>query len=142
MAIYSLANRTTGVTSGTAALEIRTAAGNRPRIMQIDLVLAAATASQYGLGRPQAIGVTPTSPIALLAEESSDPPANAATALAWATGPTAPLLFFRRHAFPATVGSTVSWIFPRGLVIPVSNGLVLWNLATNGVVDVNIVVDE
>jgi hypothetical protein len=32
--------------------------------------------------------------------------------------------------------------FPRGLVIPVSSSVVVWNLAANGVSDIDIVLDE
>jgi hypothetical protein len=64
------------------------------------------------------------------------------TALAWATPPTVPANFFKRIAFPATIGVGVIWTFPRGITIPVSNSLVYWNLATNGVIDANIEVEE
>ena len=142
MAIYSLANRTSGTTSGAAALEARTAATDRAALMEMDVFLAAATASTYGVGRPAAIGSSPTSPITVLAEDSGAPAGTVQTALAWGTGPTAPTNFFRRIALPATIGTGVIWTFPRGLLIAISSSIVLWNLATNGVVDCNIVVDE
>jgi hypothetical protein len=142
MAIYSLANRTTGVTTATPALELRTGATLRAKVLEIDVFLAAATASTYGIGRPQAIGVTPTAPVSVQPEDSADPAGSAQTALAWGTPPTIPLAFFRRIALPATIGTGVIWTFPRGLVIPAANSLVLWNLATNGVVDCNVVEDE
>ena len=142
MSVYSLANRTSGVTNATAALEIRTASTDRPRIMEIGIFLAAATASAYGLGRPQAIGVTPTSPVTVLAEDPGDPVGTVQTALAWATGPTVPVQFFRRISLPATIGTGVIWTFPRGLIIPVSSSIVIWNLANNGVIDAYVVIDE
>jgi hypothetical protein len=142
MAIYSLANRTSNVTSGAAALELRTAATDQAVVLEIGIFLAAATASTYGIGRPAAIGVTPTTPITVLAEDSGSPAGTAQTALAWATPPTVPANFFRRVAFPATIGSGVIWTFPRGLTIPVSSSLVIWNLATNGVIDAYVVIDE
>jgi len=142
MAIYSLANRTSGTGSGAAALEARTAATDKARIMEFNLFLAATTASTYGIGRPQAIGITPTSPITVLAEDPGDPAGTMQTALAWGTGPTVPLNYFRRISLPATIGTGVIWTFPRGLAVAVSNSIVLWNLAANGVVDCNIVVDE
>jgi hypothetical protein len=142
MAIYSLANRTTNVTTGAAALEVRTAATNRARLMEMNITLAAATASVYGIGRPAAIGVTPTSPITVLAEDPADPVGTVQTALAWGTAPTVPANFFRRIALPATIGTGRTWVFPRGLIIAVSSALVLWNLATNSVVDCDVIVDE
>ena len=125
MAIYSLANRTTGVTIATAALELRTAATDRPRVVEMGVFMAAATASTYGVGRPQAIGVTPTTPITVLAEEVADATGTVQTALAWATGPTVPLNFFRRWAGPATIGTGIIWTFPRGLTIAISSSIVL-----------------
>ncbi len=142
MAIYSIARRTTGVTTGTAAEEMRTASTDRPYLMEVGVYLAAGTASTYGLGRPAAIGVTPTSPVTVLAEDPAHPAGTVTTALAWATGPTAPTDFFRRIGFPATIGVGVVWIFPRGLVVAISSSIVIWNLATNGVIDAHVVVDE
>ena len=142
MAVYSVANRTSGAASGAAALELRTAAGARVRLMEIDVFLAAATASTYGIGRPQAIGITPTTPVTWIAEDPGEPAGTAQTALAWSTGPTVPLIFFRRIGLPATIGTGIIWTFPRGLIIAVSASLVLWNLATNGVVDCNVIGDE
>jgi hypothetical protein len=110
--------------------------------MEIDLFLAAATASTFGIGRPQAIGITPTTPVTWIAEDPGEPAGTAQTALAWSTGPTVPLVHFRRIALPATIGTGMIWTFPRGLIIPVSGSLVLWNLAANGVSDVNVIGDE
>ncbi|HEV8642159.1 MAG TPA: hypothetical protein VGV13_13750 [Methylomirabilota bacterium] len=141
MAIYSLSQRTTNVTIANACLEIRTASTDRPRIMEIGLTLNAATASVFGLGRPQAIGITPVN-VAFLAEDSGDPASTINGSLSWATGPTVPLNVFRRASLPALVGAGIVWTFPRGLVIPVSSSLVLWNISATGAVDVWVVVDE
>lgn len=142
MAIYSLANRTTNVTIANPCLEIRTASTDKPRIMEIGISLVAATASVFGLGRPQAIGVTPTTPVTVLAEDASDPAGTVQTALAWATPPTVPLNFFRRVSLPATIGAGVIWTFPNGLTIPVSSSLVLWNISATSVIDTWVVLDE
>jgi hypothetical protein len=105
--------------------------------------MAAATASTYGLGRPAAIGVTPTSPVDFLPYDPADPVVAGLvqSALAWGTGPTAPTQFIRRIGLPATVATGVIWTFDR-LIIPASGSLVLWNLALNGVVDAYAVLDE
>ena len=142
MAIYSLANRTTNVTIANACLEIRTAATDRPRIMEIGIFLASAIASVFGLGRPQAIGVTPTSPVTVLQEDPGEAAGTVQTALAWGTGPTVPLQFFRRIGLPATIGTGVIWTFPRGLIIPISSSIVIWNITAAGVADIYIVIDE
>jgi hypothetical protein len=121
---YTLGVRTSSGTAATAAWEIYTAATpGRVKLLEFGFFLAAATASTYGLGRPQARGDTPT------------------TALAWGTGPTVPTAYLRRISLPATVGTGVIWTWPNGLVIPVSSSLVLWNIGTNGVVDAYAVVE-
>lgn len=144
MAIASLSVRTTGVTAATAAWEIRTDANTRAVLLELGLTLNAATASVFGLGRPQAIGITPTSPVDFLPEDPAFAFAanTMLSALAWATGPTVPLNFFRRWSGPATIGSGIIWTFPRGLNIPVSSSIVLWNIATGSVVDVYAVLDR
>jgi hypothetical protein len=142
MAIYSLANRTSGVTSATATKEVRTTSTDRASVMEMGITINAATASVFGLGRPAAIGVTPTSPVTVLAEDPASPAGTVTTALAWGTGPTVPTNFFRRVSLPATIGAGIIWTFPRGLIIAVSSSVVLWNIVTGSVADVWVVVDE
>lgn len=142
--IYSLGVRTTGAAIGTAAWEIRTGATpGRVKVLEIGLFLAAATASEIGLGRPQAIGITPTAPVDFLPEDPDDVLAAGVvqSSLAWATPPTIPLAFLRRITLPAVVGSGVIWTFPKGITIPISYGLILWNFANNAVVDAYAVVE-
>ena len=144
MGLYELAVRTSSGTSAAAAWEIRTSANVRARIMELGVFLAAATASTYGLGRPAAIGVTPTSPVDFLPEDPADPTVSGQvqSAVAWTTGPTVPANFFRRISLPSTIGTGIIWTWARGLVIPASSSVVLWNLATNGVVDAYAVIEE
>lgn len=142
MATYSLSQRTTSGTAASAAWEIKAAAtGTRPKIFEIGITINAATASVFGLGRPAAVGVTPTSPVTFLGEDNADTSLTTA-ALAWGTGPTVPVNFFRRISLPAVVGAGVIWTFPRGLVLPLGGGLVLWNIGTDSVADVYAVIDE
>jgi hypothetical protein len=142
MAIYSLANRTTATGSGAANLEIRAGATNRPRLLEMGIWLNAATQSPIGIGRPQAIGVTPTSPVTVQAEDPGDSAGLTQTALAWGTGPTVPLQFFRRVNIAASIGAGVIITFPRGIVIAAGGSLVNWNIAATSANDVHIVVDE
>lgn len=140
----SIARRTSAGTVDAAALEL--IAGARGCfLMSMQVVLAAATASTYALGRPAAKGITPTTPVTTLIEGTTLENGTAltsATALAWGTGPTVPTAFYRRVGFPATITSSIVWTFEKGLFIPGGASIVLWNLASNGVVDVNITVDE
>ena len=140
----SLGVRTTSGTDATAAWEILTGSTpGRAKIMEIGIFLAAATASVFGIGRPAATGVTPTSAVNLLPEDPNDVIAAGVvrSALAWGTGPTVPTGFLRRISLPATIGTGVIFSFPQGLVIPVSSSIVLWNLSTNAVVDCYAVVE-
>ncbi len=138
MAQYELGINTTVTTTAAAAAEIRAASGTPLRLREVGLTLAVATASTYGLGRPAAVGVTPTSPITVLASNPSDPTGTGTTAVAWGTGPTVPTQFLRRITLPATVGAGVIWtwelnrfvIGPGNAAAAVAS-VVIWNLATN-----------
>ena len=143
MAIYSIAQRTASGTISAAAWEVRSTSTNKPRIMEIGISQNAATAGVYGLGRPQAIGVTPTTPLTALDEADGNGPVGLTTcAVAWGTGPTVPTNFRRRISTPATIGAGVIWTFPRGLSLPVSGSIVIWNITATAVADVWCVVDE
>jgi hypothetical protein len=138
-----LAVQTVDGTTGAAAWEIRTGATpGRFRLMEIGFSLVAATACAIGLGKPQAIGITPTTPVDFDPEDPNDVLATALlqSSLQWGTGPTIPAKFCRRWSFPATIGSGIIFTWPKGLVIPVSNSIVLWNLTTASVLNAYAVV--
>lgn len=142
MAIYSLAQRGITGTAAAAQWEIRTTSTDRPRIYEIGVSVTAATASIFGIGRPAAIGISPTSPQTVLAEDSGDPVGTVTAAVAWGTPPTVPVNFFRRFGIPAAIGNQIILTFPRGLVIPVSSSIVVWNIGTNAVSDLWAVIEE
>lgn len=139
-----ISNRTSGVGSGAAALEIIAPVQVQTVLRRMLISLAAATASTYGLGRPAAAGITPTTPLRVQSLSGGQPAEyETRTALAWATGPTVPAQFFRRWSSPNVIGSFIEWTWDcGGLIIPAGTSLVLWNLAANGVVDVDITTDE
>ena len=141
MATYSLGAVTVNVTAGTCAWEIRTAATDRALLYEIGwaLGIGATGAGPDGIGRPAAIGVTPTSPLTFQAENPADPASTVTAATAWGTGPTAPTSFLRR--FKPRSGLQVA-TFPRGLLIPVSGSIVLWNISGAIAADVWAYVDE
>lgn len=145
MAIYSLANRTTATAAAAAALEVIAGANLGYRMLEFGLTINAAAASVFGLGRPAATGITPTSPQTVLAEDGGNTAAgNTTTALAWGTGPTVPAGFFRRVSLPATIGAGIVWTFPRGIIVLKTLSSVLWNPSggSNSVADAWAVVDE
>jgi hypothetical protein len=138
MAQYELGINSTVTTTGAAAGELRSASGTPLRLRELGLTLAIATASTYGIGRPGAVGVTPTSPITVLASNPSDPAGSGTTAVAWGTGPTVPTQFLRRVTLPATVGAGIIWtwelnrfIIGPGNAAAAVASIVIWNLATN-----------
>lgn len=141
MSISSLALRTTNLTITQASWELRTGAGNRPKVLEISVIQATGTAQSLGLGRPQAIGITPVN-VLFQADDPGDPASVQNASLSWGTSPTVPLIFHRRWNSAATIGVGVVFTFPRGLVVPVSSSLVLWNITTAVACDVNCAVDE
>jgi hypothetical protein len=132
MAIYSQGFNTTVVTTTAPSADIKASSTNSPKLMEYGINLGAATASTYGLGRPGNDGsVAQTAAVLLQAENPADPAAQTGTAVAWGTAPTVPAIFLRRVYLPATTGAGVIWTFPRGLTLPVSKGLVQWNIAAS-----------
>jgi hypothetical protein len=142
MAHGALAVRTSNTTTGAATWELRTAATDRAYVEEIGIFIAAATASTFGIGRPAAIGVTPTAPITLLPYDIGDP-MTATIAIAWGTGPTIPANFMRRISIPAAIGNGIilQFAFP-GLVIPVSSSLIIWNLTATSAADIYVTTRE
>ena len=139
MAVYSLANRTTNVTIANPCIEIIAGATIRVKIVEISIVLAAATVSTFGVGRPVVIGVTPTTPVTALPEDIVDPTGPFTTALAWATEPTVPVAFLRRATIANAIGAGIVFPFPKGLYIEASKSVVIWNISATGVSDINVV---
>jgi hypothetical protein len=142
MAIYSSSSSTTVTTSGAASWDVKAAATNRPKIMEVGAINEAATATRYGYGRA---GNTPTqtAPVLVQAEDPGDPAGLSGTAVAWSVAPTAPTVYFRRSSLPATIGAGMIWTFPRGLVLAASASFVQWNIAAaSALVAAHVVVDE
>jgi L,D-peptidoglycan transpeptidase YkuD (ErfK/YbiS/YcfS/YnhG family) len=143
MSFYSLAQRTTATTVNTPSWEIRSAATNKPRVIEVGLSQNTAVAGVYGLGRPGSIGVTPTTPQTFVREGDAGAPTGLTTAaVAWGTAPTSPTNFDRRASPAGTIGAGVIWTFPRGFEMAVSSSIVIWLLQTSPVLDVWAVLDE
>jgi hypothetical protein len=146
MALYTHAARTSGTVSGDATWELRSTSTDKLFIVEIGIFMGAATASTFGLGRPAAIGVGPTSPVTVQAFDTGDPAGTGTTVVAWGTTkPTAPTssIYLRRIGLPNAIGAGVIWTFgERGLIVPVSSSIVIYNLATNGVADIYVTLDE
>lgn len=126
MAVYSLGQQAASIpASGSAIWEIRSSSTAKPKLYQISLTsLFQTSGDTFGIGRPAAIGVTPTSPVTWLADNPASPASTVQSALAWGTGPTVPANFFRRFR---EFGSTYySAYFIGGLTIGASSSVVVW----------------
>ena len=136
---YTLAVRTTGTASGSAALEI-IAGATSIIVVSIEIFTSAATASQFGIGRPNAKGVNPTSPVTFLSQVDGTTTSQATIALAWGTGPTLPPKFAHKGVVPAAIGGRL--FFSVSQPLATGSTIVLWNLALNSACDANIVISE
>ena len=138
---YSRTIRTTVTSNGAAVVEL--IAGAVPiHVMEIGIALVNATASVLALGRPAAAGITPTTPVGLLLNESAVGTSRATLAAAWGTGPTIPAAYYRQTALPATAGAERIWSFEDGVFVPASGRLILWTLSVVSLADVYFVIEE
>lgn len=128
MAVYSIDGVTSLFTASSAGAELRTTSTDGARLLTWTWGLNANPASAFtlALGRPAAIGITPTTPVTWVREDPAAPVGTVQLVTAgWGTAPTAPANFFRR--FRIFHNCYMIWEFPEGLRIAVSNSLVLWN---------------
>jgi hypothetical protein len=142
MAIFSLALRTSGSTSSSAALEIIAGTNNAFSLKELGVTIAAATASSFGFGQPGTKGTTPTTVTVLAEDQGNTTTGNTTGALTWGTGPLVPTNSWRRVSLPATIGAGIVWTFPRGINQLKTVTSVLWNFVSGSVADVWFVVDE
>ena len=140
----SLGLRTTNFTATQACWELVAPSTRRIVVKEISLIQATATACSYGLGRPQALGITPV-PVLFQRDDPADNASTSSASLSWGTSPTVPLIFLRRWNTSAAVGPTMIWQFPEGLVLEdtgILSGLVIWNISTGVAMDVNCKIEE
>jgi hypothetical protein len=142
VAIYSCSVTTSNTTSGNAALElIALSTSDRIMLMEVVLTLVNGANSIFALGQPAVKGINPSISTSS-AEDFAALPGTAAIALSWATGPTAPTQFFRRSQPTNAVGGTIGWTFSRGVVIPPTKSIVIWNVTTNDTTVAELTWDE
>lgn len=144
MARYDLGFRTLDGTVSLPAAEIRSTSSDKPRLLELGMLQAAAAASalNIGIGVPAALGIGPISVTKMLAEETADPNAPCVIATQWTTKPTIPNAFYRRVGAATGIGNGIILGFPRGLTIAVSSSLVLWNILANSLLDCHVTIGE
>lgn len=129
-ATYAVSDRSASLTAAGRLGEIRTASTERIYIKEIGVAVGVAGAAPtVGIIRPNAIGVTPTSPKTAVAEEPAAPTGTVTSATAWSTPPTLPgtPVYLRRVGLPATVGAGWVWTWGYGeeLIVPVSSSILI-----------------
>lgn len=142
MALASVAIRTTNLTITQASAEIRTTAAVKARLLEISVVQATGTAQSLGFGRPAAIGVTPGTISTFQRDDSADPACVTTQNASWATSPTAPTVYHRRWNSAATIGVGFVMTYPRGIIIPVSESFVVFNITAAVANDLSVAIDE
>ena len=144
MARYRLGVRSTNVTSAQAVLEI--IAGIKGcRVKNMDFTVASAVTGVFGVGRPAAAGITPTTPVPFLPVDGIGDRSLSSVALAWGTSPTAPVVFYARATVPATIGDfndLINSSKQQGIWIPPSTTLTLHNITGGPTLDVSIEIEE
>lgn len=94
--------------SGGVNWELR--AGTKPiRLVNLEVRQRVAAISEFGLGFPPAIGVTPTLPIGLIEHGLNRRQSQVQMASVWATPPSAPTMMFASTIFSANVASQKLW---------------------------------
>lgn len=141
MATSSLSLRGTTFVAGLSAIvEYRTTSGIRPNILEMSYIQLTNVNTQIGIGRPGAIGLTPSNTVFQM-DDPSQPASVLQGALSWGTSPTVPANYHRKwNGTLASVG--VIFSFPRGLAIPILTSVVVWNIAAAAACDINCVADE
>ena len=136
--LFTLGQQTVSSTINTAAWTLLTfATPGRVRLRELGVCQqGSVTGATFGLGRPAAVGITPTTPVDFLAEDPTDTLAASTlqgVVAGWGTQPTVPTAFFRTWSKPAVLGAGVIWTWPKGLMCAISGNLVLWEVAACGV---------
>lgn len=142
MSLASVGVRSSNLTITQGSLELRTTASVKCRVLEVSIVQATATAMSLGFGRPGALGVTPGTTSTFQRDDSADPACVTTVAATWGTSPTAPTTYHRRWNSAATIGVGIIWTFPRGIVVPVSGAMVVFNITTAVAADICMAIDE
>ena len=138
MARFCAGFTTTATVTAAAIADLRSASGERLYVREIGLFLNAATASSIGLYRPSTLGTASTS-VTAVPVDPGDAAATGSVGTAWSVAPAVSTnVPLRKAQLPAAIGNGIIWQFSdRGLVVPVSSSLLLWNFSgsTNSVLN-------
>ncbi len=142
MSLCGIGVRSNDNTINRPSLEVIAGASSRLAILEMSVYCVSGGAFTLGLGRPAAIGVTPTTPVLLQRFDPADTACLGKTAVSWGTGPTSPTFFMRRCTPASAAGSGVVWTWPLGLIVPVNGSVVIWNVTQTNPYDFNVTAEE
>lgn len=145
MSMYSLTVRTLNTLAGQACWEIYTPPTLEIKIFEIGISNIAATTTVVGLAKPAVAGVGPLLPTSFIAEQDSGlPTSQTLSAVSWSTSaPTVPTAGFNRRAsIVGAIGAGVLWTFPKGLYIPSSTSMCIFNITASGSFDCWAIISE
>jgi hypothetical protein len=127
-AVYSAGVATPAAAAAACYTELKGAASDRGRLLRVEIVVNAATASSIGLYRAAAQGTASTTVLGQ-PHDSGDPAASAVPATAWSSAPTVSTnVPLRRIVTPATAGYPIIWDFNgMEITLATSGSLLLWN---------------
>lgn len=132
MAIYSCGWTSAVSTINLPMADMKAGAIANARLYELVINNGANTAGSWGLGRPGNDGsVVQTGTTLTQAENAGDAVGLTKVAATWSTAPTIPAVFNRRAAMNGNIGNGVIWSFPRGMLMLVNKGLVVWNITAN-----------
>jgi hypothetical protein len=100
--------------------------------MTLDIHSGGSSSVLYGLGRPMSAGSGPLLGTTLIPENTNDAAAKTAVWWSWTSNPGTPDQYYRRVMSASTAGRWgVMWEFPRGIIVPQSDYLVLATASLN-----------
>lgn len=125
---FSIAVRTTTLTTTVACVELR--AVSAIRVREIGFMAAAATAQSLGIGRPANVPAGGTL-VAGQAHETGITSTSGLVLSGWTTAPTVPAQFMKRFNTAAIGGGILYQFEPDDLIVPTGGALVLWNITAS-----------
>jgi hypothetical protein len=143
---YEIGNSTVATPgSASAAVELR-APTRRLKVRETGLFSQAATAVRFAIGRPAAVGVTPSTQSTAQPQDPADAAGTGISVISWGTAPTVPATFLRQADFNNVVGSGMIWTWPSDgeLIVPTSGtiSIVYWFITAGPTCDFYFVLSE
>jgi hypothetical protein len=129
MAMYGYGFAPIGFSSGTCQWDLQTTAATSIRLLVcLNKFYNSAAVSHMGLGRPASAGTNQSGYYGTRLDENDPSTGTGYISIMWNPLPTAPTSYFRRHKVGSAYYVEANWQFPRGLLIPASGHVCMWNI--------------